>query len=170
MGVSSDGILAYGYDLGGEDAGWKITQAGEWGEWTPHWPNSDPHADPHADPDEADRDLAEDVRWVLLAAAGFTETAPDAPGYDTRLQQAEQRVGVELISYTAPSYPQYLLCTHEITVHRGDVETVDFPALEARRVAEGWDTQLADALDALGIRPHQPSPGWLLVSFNDGYP
>lgn len=170
MGVTTNGILAYGYNLGGDDSGWEIEQAGEFGDWEPPWPNHDPTADPDAQDEDEDRDLPEDARSALLTAAGFTETDREAQGYWDRHRDAEQRVGVELITYASPQYPLYVLAAHSITAHRGYFETIDFPALELQRVAEGWDTKLVSALDVLGMTPRQQSPAWLLLSYWSGYP
>lgn len=176
MGSATDGILAYGYNLGGDDAGWEITQAGELGEWTPPWPNTNPSSDIRYDPgiddlilDDELRDLIEDARQALLAGTGFTDTDTDAPGYVERLEQAQRRVGVELAPYSSMTYPMYVLSAHTITVHRGHFETVDFAALDAKRTSEEWDTKLAAALDILGVTPRQQSPAWLLLSLWSGY-
>lgn len=152
MGVSTDGILAYGYNLGGADAGWEIQQADEDGEWTPVWAS---------DPD----DLIGDVEKVLLAAMGFTETDYQAEGYFDRQREAQQRVGVEIESFCSGDYPMYVLAAHAITAHRGHVKAVDFVELDKLRVEQAWDAKLKRAAEALGITPKQATPVWLLVSY-----
>ena len=48
MGVSTDGIVAYGYNLGGVDEGWKVREAGEYGDLELDW------WDPEGDDDFVD--------------------------------------------------------------------------------------------------------------------
>ena len=152
MGISSDGILVFGYNLGGDESGWEIEQAGEDGEWEPEWVDED-------------GDVIDGAEKRLLTAAGFTETDWQADGYHERRREAQARVGVELESYCSGDYPMYLLAAHRITVYRGDVKTIDFAALEAQRVSEDWAGKLRRAVEALGITPKQAEPAWLLASY-----
>jgi len=155
MGISSDGILAYGYDLGGDDGEWKIEEAGEYGEWTPSWLGED----------EDEEGPVEAAELALLAAAGFTETDYEVAGYFDRKREAEARVGVEMTSYCSGDYPMYVLSAHAITVGRGSVKEIDFAALEVARVEQEWDAKLTAALGVLGMTPKQATPKWLLVSY-----
>lgn len=41
MGISSDGLLSYGYDLGGPEGGWQVAGAGEYGEAPHKWMDDD---------------------------------------------------------------------------------------------------------------------------------
>lgn len=77
MGQSTNGILAYGYNLGGEDGGWEIREAGEDGEWLPPWLA-----------DEDDDVMAAGER-VLLASVGLAEAPWVADGYGERYRAAK---------------------------------------------------------------------------------
>lgn len=153
MGQSTNAVLAYGYDLGGDEGGWKIAEAGEYGEWEPHWA-----ADEDDDPMAA-------AGKLLLASVDFAETDWRADGYRARKQAAEARLGVELESYCSGDYPMWLLAAHTITVYRGDCKEIDFAALEKARADGDWDAKLTHALTTLGVTPKQERPGWLLVSY-----
>lgn len=154
MGQSTDGILAYGYDLGG-DEGWKLEGLGEYGEF--------PEL-PWLDEDEGFQESAE--RRLLAEIAGFTEEwSPGKDGYWERKEAAEARVGVKFDSYCSGDYPMFLLATKVITVHRGSVKDIDMLALAAEPAANGWDAKLRAALAALGITPQQSEPRWLLASY-----
>lgn len=153
MGMATNGVLVYGYNLGDGDD-WAIEEAGENGEWVPDWAN---------DPD--DPDIVEDAGKHLLASVGFVETDWRADGYRDRKKAAEARLGVELESYCSSQYPMWALSAHTITCYRGDAKVVDFPALDALRVEQDWDARLRHALTALGITPTQEKPYWLLLSY-----
>ncbi len=152
MGQSTNGMLGYGYDLGGDEGGWKVAEAGEYGEWMPSWSTED-------------GDVREDAERRLLASVGFTETDWRAEGYYDRKRAASSRLGVEMEAYCSGDYPMWLLAAAVITVYRGDCKVVDFAALEAQRVDDEWDAKLAAAVEALGIEPTQDGPRWLLVSY-----
>lgn len=158
MGQSTNGILAYGYDLGGDD-GWKLQGAGEYGELPPlAWYDTD---------EESGYGFQSAAETRLLAEiAGFTETwSRDNEGYFDREKAAQARVGVELDSYCSGEYPMFLLAAKVITVHRGDAETIDIADLAAAPAREAWDDKLRAALAALGITPTQEQPKWLLCSY-----
>lgn len=161
MGVSSDGILAYGYDLGGEDSGWQVADTDEYGEWDPPW-----HRGEDSDGLEEDTEQA-----LLVAVGGFTEPHPgydDDAAYDSyreRRQRALDQIGVTLVAYTSGSYPKYVLAACNFSAALGTIEPIDFAALEAQRHTERWDAKLTAALDALEVRPTQARPGWLLASY-----
>lgn len=155
MGKSTNGILAYGYNLGGDEGGWQIIEAGEYGDWEPPW---------FPDDDE-DNDFMSAAMRVLRASAGFTETDWRADGFYEREREADARLGVELESYCSGDYPRWLLAAHVITVYRGSVKEIDFADLERQRTEGDWDGKLAAAIQALGITPKQDRPKWLLVSY-----
>jgi hypothetical protein len=159
MGQSTNGMLVYGYNLGGGDGPWEVEGVDEYGEWSPSWLNPDP------DNEDGGGDVIEDAKKVLLASVGFTETDWRADGYFDRQRDAEARLGVEFDSYCSGDYPMWLLAAHVITVYRGDVQEVNFAALEQARTEGDWDTKLAHAIQALGVTPKQERPKWLLVSY-----
>lgn len=156
MGLSTNGILAYGYNLGGDESGWEIAEAGEYSGWEPAWFDAD---------DEEGDDLASAAETVLLTTSGFIETDYRVEGYFERKREAEARVGVELKSYCSGDYPMYILAAHTITVARGSIKEIDFPLLEAARIEQDWDGKLTAALTVLGATPKQDAPKWLLVSY-----
>lgn len=154
MGQSTNGILAYGYDLG-EGLG-MIREAGEYGELPPlAW----------FDP-EHDDDLIEAAgRRLLAELAGFTETDWQVDGYFDREREANARLGVELETYCSESCPMYVLAAKVITVYRGSVEEIDMTELAVAPEMNGWDEKLQAAVAALGITPVQDKPKWLLASY-----
>ncbi|WP_406321774.1 hypothetical protein [Streptomyces sp. NBC_00519] len=158
MGLATDAILVYGYDLGSPDSGWKVHGVGEYGELPPlDWY------------DEVDDDFVTSVQTRLMAEVGrFTEErAPDARenGYFDRKRAAEKQVGVKVETYCSHSAPMYV--THTTTVHRGEVEYLDPDDLLTRPSTEDWDSRLTVALDALGLVPVEERPRWFLVSSSD---
>lgn len=160
MGTSTDGILAYGYDLGGDEEGWKVRETGEYGDLKLDW-----LADAGEDGDE-DNDVVEQMRKRLLAVvAGFTETDWEADGYFDRESDAENAVGVGFESYCSGEYPMYVLAAKVITAKRGDCDVIDMAALSDPETLAGHDAKLSAALTALGITPAQGKPAWLLCSY-----
>ncbi|MFF9118282.1 hypothetical protein ACF09Y_22230 [Streptomyces massasporeus] len=154
MGQSTNGILAYGYDLGGEEE-WKLQGLGEYGEL----PDLPWHAEGEDFQEAAERRL-------LAQLADFTETwQPGSDGYFTREQEAKARLGVEFDTYCSGDYPMYLLATKVITVYRGSVEHIDMAELVTAPETNGWDEKLRAAVQALGITPTQEKPKWLLCSY-----
>jgi hypothetical protein len=164
MGHSTDGILAYGYDLGGEDEGWKIKETGEYGELETSW----------AEKIDDDHDIAEVIIATLLAANGFTETDPEKDGYYSRRNAAEAALNVEVVTYCSDTYPMLILAAHSEVASRGEVidvgELMREPTAEAAETMTEWNAALAHALSVLGITPDQTGPSWLLCSCADGMP
>lgn len=163
MGQSTNGIVAFGYDLGAGEGGWKVEQVGEYGDLKVPWYDSD--ADEASDDENEDADGSTAVGRLYGV---LYESIPDAPevkwSWD-RETAVKERLGVWLESYCSGDYPMYILATYETTVYRGDTKLLDMAALEARRAAEGWDEKLAHALSVLGLTPTQEQPGWLLASY-----
>lgn len=158
MGVSTDAILAYGYDLGGDDE-WKVQEVDEYGGlldvgWVP-------------DPETGeDFDLIGLAERQLLGAAGFTETYEDGrKDYFARENAAKAALGVEFAFYCSDESPMHILAAKVHTVARGYVG--DAAALIDADAAtrQEWDAKLASALHALGWTPVQEKPKWLLVSY-----
>lgn len=155
MGQSTDGILAYGYDLG--EGFEKIQGLGEYGELPPL---------PWFSPEHTDDLIEAAERRLLAEIAGFTETYEDGrEGYFTREREAKARLGVEFETYCSDSSPMELLAAKVITVYRGDCQVLDLAALAAEPEMNGWDEKLQTALNALGIRPTQDKARWLFCSY-----
>lgn len=155
MSTSTNGILAYGYDLAGGDAEWKVGEVGEYGELKLGWL------------DEEDDDFWTVAEKRLLAAAGFTETDYTVDGYWDREREAEARSGVEIESYCSGDYSMLMLAARGsiMTAYRGDCHTVDMVALVEAPSVNGWDDKLRAALEVLGLTPTQERAQWLLCSF-----
>jgi hypothetical protein len=154
MGQSTNGILAYGYNIGSDEGGWKLEGAGEYGEMpTVEW----------FDPEAEDGDgFEESAERHMLADIGFTERwTRGNDGYFDREKAAKARLGVEFESYCSGEYPMYLLAAKGsvTTARRGDCEPVDFT------VNPDWDAKLRAALQVLGITPTQERAQWLLCSY-----
>ncbi|MFF8100157.1 hypothetical protein ACF07S_10335 [Streptomyces sp. NPDC016640] len=157
MGQSTNGMLVYGYDLGGEEE-WKIREAGEYGELPPlDW------FDPDNEEGDGFQEAAE--RRLLAQLADFTETDWRADGYFEREREAKARLGVEFDTYCSGDYPMYLLAAKVITVYRGSAEEIDMTELAIAPEMNGWDEKLNAAVQALGITPTQDKPKWLLCSY-----
>jgi hypothetical protein len=157
MGTSTNAMLMYGYHLGGDEGGWEMEGAGEYGGLP---------AVPWYDPDAEDGDIVELMMHHLLAEiAGFTETDWKADGYFDRKRVAEQQVGVTIESHCSGEFPMWVLCAKAITAYRGDVHVVDPPWLISEPVKRDWTEKLNAAIEALGIRPTQQRPEWLLCSY-----
>lgn len=157
MSTSTDAILAYGYDLGGEASDWKICDTGEYGE-LPELP--------WYNPDDEDDDFQSAAERHLLAQlADFTETDWRADGYHERIKEARARVGVTFDTYCHIDHPMRLLAAHTITMSRGYTEIINPTDLAAMPAAHDWDAKLAAAVTALGITPLQARPAWILCSY-----
>lgn len=151
MGQSTNGMLVYGYNFGGEEGGWQLAEVDEYEPWEPEWMGDD--------------DVISAAGERLLASVGFTETDYKAEGYFDRKKAAEDRLGVEFDSFCSGDYPMWVLAADVTTVYRGDVKEIDFAALEQAREDGDWDAKLAAAVQALGVTPKQDGPKWLLVSY-----
>lgn len=146
MGVSTDGLLVYGYDLGGGDDEWKIHNIGEYDDFERPWL------------DESEG-FSESARTALLASVGFTETDYQVDGFFDRKRAAEAKVGVTFEGYCSDAYTAYMLSAKTYTACRGDCLVIDFA------VDPAWNEQLAHALKVLDIEPKQAEPRWLLASY-----
>jgi hypothetical protein len=162
MGQSTNAMLVYGYNLGGEED-WELEGLGEYGE-LPDLPWYD------ADDEGGDFQGAAE-RHLLAALAGFTEEYPHGQPQETRRAyfdrktEAEARLGVKFDTHCSGDYPMFLLATKVITVYRGSVKDIDMAALAVEPEMNGWDEKLRAAVQALGITPKQERPQWLLCSY-----
>lgn len=147
MGISSDGILVYGYDLGDDFD-------------TPPW---------YSDEDE-DEGFAETAVAYLLEKSGlFTETDWEAEGYYKRKFEAENKVGVTIIYHCGYDYPMYILAPKddhsEFRAYRGYPKYLEADHLNIpEEVRAEWDAKLEWALKELQMTPINKSPQWILTS------
>ena len=148
MGTSTDGILAYGFDLG-EDFGF------DWDDESPRpaWTESDDY---------------EAWNVVLLAAHGFTEPEPDWgtdreawQAWDERKGAALEEIGVEFVMHCSEQCTMWILAAEHYENARGF--PVEIPNLD---VPDNADERLAWATDVLGLTKFQgQQPKWLLASW-----
>lgn len=162
MGMTPVGSLIYGYALGGSEGGWLIKEIDEDGNWLVPWA-------PTEQQDEAFPDLDEIVKDRVLAdVLGFTEPdphpkawrkhGPDSPEFDAHFSWLAARTAAfnaQPIRHIHHGYEfsENALVTFQAEAEWGEVVPVDVAALEARRVAEGWDDALAQLITLLGITP-----------------
>lgn len=156
MGMSTSGILAYGFDLGGPEK-WEVREAGEYGELPPlDWYNED----------DENSYFIEAAERRLLASIGFTETWHQGnEGYFRREREARAQLGVAFETYCSGDYPMHLLTTKVITAYGGDAHQIDVAEQAQAPAAGGWDAKLTQALRVLGLTPVQERARWLLCSY-----
>ncbi|OXM57044.1 hypothetical protein CFP71_09925 [Amycolatopsis thailandensis] len=153
MGHSPHGMLAYGYDLGGGEAGWNIGNTQESGRLDLSW-----HFDEYDDfVEHAEKRLLERI-------AGFAETDWTAAGYRQRRDAAQDLVGVEFTAHGDIQEPSYALTAHVTIASWEHPEHLRPADLEQRRCTENWDERLATALNILELTPTQQHPAWLLMT------
>lgn len=148
MGTSTDGILAYGYDLG-EGYGF------EWDDETPR-------------PAWIDSDEYEAAENVLLVADGFTETEPDFNtdregwlAWSSRRDEAKKALGVELVMHCSDECTMWILAAKHYRNARG--YPAEIPGLD---LPDNADERLAWAVDVLGLYMFDGQrPKWLLASW-----
>lgn len=135
MSTSTDGILAYGYDMG-ETFGISYDQP------EPAWVSE---GDSYSD----------DAARALFAAVGKVF----GPGEYFDPDKLMEACGVEFVYHCSDRCPMYILAAKHIEAYRGSPKAVDFT------VPEGADERLTWALDVLGITPPTERPQWLLASW-----
>lgn len=141
MGTSTNGILAYGYDLGD------------------YFGERDDYDAPNPDWYDETEGWSESAQIALLAAHGFTETDWQADGYFDRKREAEEAMGVAIEHYCSCDYPMYLLAAKRQTAYRGDANPIDLT------LPDNTDERLAWAIGVLGLKPKADKPQWLLASY-----
>lgn len=153
MGTSTDGILAYGYDLGG-DEGLNVAEGGEYGD-------VDELDLPEVDEDHENYGgLADRLLMKLYLAI------PDAPPVEYGWYAiAEKHYGITLVNHCSADFADWILATVDLSASRGTPQVIDMAELEARRIAEDWDGKLTHALSVLGLTPTQEKAAWLLASY-----
>jgi len=146
MGTSTNAMLMYGYDLGGGDGPWKLEGVDEYDGLERPWLGEDD-------------DFEEAAMKVLLATVGYVAPDEYVAGEYQRKADAEQRLGLTVEYHCSGDYPMYVLSAKTYTAHRGDCDVVDFT------IDSEWNERLARGLEALGLKPTQPEPCWLLASY-----
>jgi len=155
MGMAPNGILAYGYDLGGSETGWNLKGSSDKYRHNFSWFNPDV--------DEYWADKAEEI--LLARITGFTEKRRDEDdkprsGYFDRKRQAQGKLKVELVTYGTYDFPGHILALKSLSFHARD-----YGAEVIKIVTDNQATQELDkALRALEIEPTQLDPEWILAS------
>jgi hypothetical protein len=154
VGISSDGILVYGYDLGDEpENGYQDT---------PEWLKK-------AEEESEFENFAESAEIYLLAQSGFTDTDWESEGYWERKRAAEEQMGVEILYHCAYEYPMFIITVKDkraqFRAYRGQpislgIDQLNIPSF----VKEEWDAKLKWASDLLGFKTTNERPTWILTS------
>ncbi len=161
MGVSTDGILAYGYDLDGQD-GLNVAEAQA-------SPTNDGYLKTSwydAEHDEITDEDGDELGTIAILTKRLYDTIPNAPVVEYEYEREDpvkDHYGVWFEGHCSGEYPMYILTTHVVTARRGYPQTLDFTELEAKRLRENWDAKLARALAVLEVTPLVPA-SWLLAS------
>lgn len=138
MGVSSTGLLVYGYDLGGVDAEWTVQEADDYGAWRPAWFTAGQFAaldDGSLDIGEA---LAERLRFHSVR-------------------------GVEVLTYGHYSSPGYMLAMECIKAYQGTTKPVHGLVNSKLETPPLAIERMGAALKALQVSPVQDGACWLLT-------
>lgn len=162
MDTSTNGILAYGYDFNGQD-GLNVVEAqtsetNKYGCLKTSWYD--------AEVDVITNEDGEQLDLISILTKRLYNAIPNAPTVQCDWQREEpvkNHYGVWFEEHCSGEYPMYILTTHVVTAKRGHPKTLDFGALETRRVNGEWDARLARALAVLDVTP-LVSAGWLLAS------
>jgi hypothetical protein len=165
VGQSTNGVLAYGYDLGSEEK-WLVREAqeepgNEYGYLKTSWYDAEAEEETEDDADD-DEDLIDRMRRRLYDS--IPGLPPVESGWDCE-DPVKEHLGVWFEEYCSGEYPMWILATHETTVYRGDTEVIDMVALVEAPALGGWDAKLAHALSVLELTPLQEKPEWLLASY-----
>ena len=147
MGISSDGILAYGFDLGSEES--PLVKEFDEDEYRLQ-------VDWYNDGDDDEEGFQYAALKRLLDANGL----PDDNPY-SRERVVKDKLGVEMVVYCTFDIPSWVLAAKHYTVSRGSVQVL---TAEDLTVDPTWEPKLRSALEALGLTPEQEKPEWLLVS------
>jgi hypothetical protein len=181
MGSSPNGILGFGYNLGGSEGEWKIAEVTEGGDWDLKklaWlgstvlPDEDPSDDLEEGEDEETgyvsiSDFSNKGERRLLVEIGGLDPGDywHAEGYYDREKAAEAKVGAELVYNGYHEDYGITLLAFKTSVEWDEVEELDLIMLEHQRLINGWDAKLARAVEVLGITfREQTSPSWLLMT------
>lgn len=138
MGSVLQGLLIYGYRLGGADEDWEISGLDRWSPWVPSWAT-----------DEM-RDEIDGGKFDYCTAI------------EKRLA-AEQVQGVEVDTCGMVNYSDLFLAAWKTSATGSASVSVPVDELDTLRRNGGWDGRLAVALRALDITPQQPHPMFLLT-------
>lgn len=163
MGQSTNGVLAYGYDLGSDEE-WKVREAqqgpgNKYGYLKTSWYDAEAA-------DEDDSEESEDL--IDKMQRRLYDSIPGLPPVESGWEcgdPVKEHLGVWFEAYCSGDYAMWMLVTSETTVYRGDTKVIDPAEMLADPGRNRWDEKLAHALSVLGLTPLQEKPAWLLASY-----
>jgi len=140
MGRTLEGILAYGFDLGGADSKWSITGVQEYEEWRPSW----------ATPEQLEEIEAGTLDYSSAISDRLEAAELDLDVVEYGMLEHEESTGLMVTAFCSTS-------------EGGSTSALTLQDLLDRREIERWDEAFVKALKVLDIRPWQPHPMWLLT-------
>lgn len=172
MGRSSQGILAYGYDLGGGGGTWKVREAADndfgilctpWYDGNAALDDEDEQGEEAPEPDTEVSGPFDAMISFLYAQIGGASADAGTP-IDDREKAVEEHFAVTFVDHGDDyNWPQAkILAAYHTTNLYGQTEPLDLAALQARAVAEDWDGKLSRLLALLGLTPLAHRPTWQL--------
>lgn len=138
MGVSSTGLLVYGYDLGGVDGRWEVREADDYGAWRPAWLTDD---------------------QIMALDNGSLDVAE---ALTNRLRACGAR-GVEVLAYGHYRSPGYMLSLECIKAYQGTTKPVHGLVNSKLETPPLAIARMGAALKALQVSPVQDGACWLLT-------
>lgn len=94
---------------------------------------------------------APDDAWAYTFADALEKQLPDARAVSVEFSGADDSTGWMLVAADSKR-----------TVDWTDALTLDLYEMDGRPSVAGWNTALAEAIEALGITPTQDGPRWLV--------
>lgn len=137
MGATLNGILAYGFHLGGVED-WQFKDLPRFDDWRPSW----------ATPEQ----LAEVDSGEFDYEAAITD----------RLAEGGLQLELVTVGMVTSDSSGLVLAAYSATATGGGVTSLHLPDIFDRQEIERWDEALSRALEVLDIRPWQPHPMMLL--------
>jgi hypothetical protein len=141
--------LVYGVRLGGEGQ-WEFDEVDEDGEPTVDWLDAD--------------DFEEQVTTQVVTAPGLGHATDDESNDHQPTWAAHEGVGLTVVTCSDADEVTYTLATYELSLFAGDLLTLNLTDLEQLPALHDWDRVLGEALQVLGLTPHQPQPNWILCA------
>jgi hypothetical protein len=157
MGMSTDGMLVYGFDLGSYEhgEGWKFKELDGDGEPVFPWYTTG-------------EDFVEALERALLATVhGFDpdrETYPDSQSYYRAEKAAKERLGLEVVRYGHIEYSGWILAANTLTIHQSETRAINPHYLIYRPISSRWNNNLIHAVKDIGMSFENNWPSWLLTA------
>lgn len=157
MGMSTDALLVYGFDLGSDEIdGWKFREVDSYG---------DPRF-PWYGPNSVD-DFVEVLEMKLLTTIGFDPDIDNHPSWDAyhaAKKAAQKTLGVEVVRYGHIEYSGWILAAYEHSVHESRTWLISPTELLEKPIDEQWNIKLSNAIEGIGMSFDDMPPGWLLTA------